>query len=245
MLVLASCSQTPKETTPEEPKPALLEQEISYTADSISMKGFLVYDTAMEGTRPGVLVVHEWWGHNEHARNTARNTARKLAKEGYVAFALDMYGDGAQATHPEEAGAFAGAVMQDPQGAATRFGAALEQLLNDGPTNPNEIGAIGYCFGGGVVLNMARIGMPLDAVISTHGSLQAVEPAQKGMVKGRILVLNGGADPFVPAESQATFKAEMDSAGVDYTFINYPGVVHAFTNPEATAMGEKFGLPLS
>jgi dienelactone hydrolase len=241
-LALASCSPSTKTEEPAAPAgPALLEREITYTADSVDMKGLLVYDTLLDGDRPGVLVVHEWWGHNEHARNAAR----KLAAAGYAAFAVDMYGNGATADHPEQASAFTAAVMQDPDGAIARFGAALETLLNEGPVKTDDLAAIGYCFGGGVVLNMARQGMPLDATVSFHGSLGAVESARPGMVKGRILVLNGQDDPFVPAEAIAAFKAEMDSAGVEYTFINYPGALHAFTNPEATAMGQKFSLPLA
>ncbi|MBI1192340.1 MAG: dienelactone hydrolase family protein [Bacteroidetes bacterium] len=242
ILALASCSPSPKTEEAATPTgPALLEREITYMADSVEMKGFLVYDTLLAGDRPGVLVVHEWWGHNEHARNAAR----KLAAAGYTAFAVDMFGDGATANHPEQASAFTAAVMGDPQGAVARFGAALETLLNEGPVKTDDVAAIGYCFGGGVVLNMARQGMPLDATVSFHGSLGAVEPARPGMVKGRMLVLNGEADPFVPAESIAAFKTEMDAAGVNYTFINYPGAVHAFTNPEATSYGEKFSLPLA
>jgi dienelactone hydrolase len=240
-LALSSCNPSTKTEEAAPAGPALLEREITYTADSVQMKGLLVYDTLLAGDRPGVLVVHEWWGHNEHARNAAR----KLAEAGYAAFAVDMYGNGATADHPEQASAFTAAVMADPDGAIARFSAALETLLNEGPVKTDDLAAIGYCFGGGVVLNMARVGMPLDATVSFHGSLGAVEPAKPGMVKGRMLVLNGEADPFVPAEAIAAFKAEMDSAGVDYTFINYPGALHAFTNPDATAMGQQFSLPLA
>ncbi len=241
VLFLAACTSKPKETEETEPAAVLLEQEISYTADSVTMKGLLVYDTMLQGPRPGVLVVHEWWGHNEHARNAAR----KLANAGYTAFAVDMYGDGKQASHPDSAGAFSGALMQNPAGATARFVAAMEVLLNSGQVIPEDAAAIGYCFGGGVVLNMARQGMPLDAAVSFHGSLMAIEPAKPGIVKSRLLVLNGEADPFVPAESQQAFRAEMDSAGVDYTIINYPGAVHSFTNPGATAYGKEFNLPLA
>lgn len=218
----------------------LVTQEVSYQADGITMKGYLVYDGALEGERPGVIVVHEWWGHNEHSRNSAE----KLANAGYVAFALDMYGDGKTAEHPSDAGSFAGAVMQNFDGAKARFNAAVETLKADPHTNKDHIAAIGYCFGGGVVLNMAREGAELDAVATFHGSLGAVHDAEPGKVKAKILVMNGEDDPFVSPETKANFKTEMDAAGVDYKFIDYPGAVHAFTNPDATEKGKKFSLPL-
>lgn len=226
-------------TTPDAPR--IIGEEITYRADSITMQGYLAYDANTEGPRPGVIVVHEWWGHNEHTRNAAN----KLAEAGYTAFALDMYGDGKQAEHPDDAGAFAGAVMQNFDGAKARFMAALEQLKNHESTNRESIAAIGYCFGGGVVLNMARQGADLDAVATFHGSIGPIEPAQPGVVKARILVMNGADDPFVQPEAIEAFKAEMDSADVDYEFINYPGAVHAFTNPAATQKGEEFDLPLA
>ncbi|NQV54172.1 MAG: dienelactone hydrolase family protein [Flavobacteriales bacterium] len=221
--------------------PNVIGQEVTYEADSITMKGYLAYDASIEGKRPGVIVVHEWWGHNEHTRNAAD----KLAKEGYVAFALDMYGDGKTAEHPEDAGAFAGAVMQNFDGAQARFNAALKVLIDDAHSDPEHLAAIGYCFGGGVVLNMARQGAELDAVATFHGSIGPIEPAQPGVVNARLLVMNGKDDPFVSADAIASFKAEMDSAGVEYEFVNYPGAVHAFTNPAATEKGKKFELPLA
>ncbi len=241
-LMFSSCSQNAAESSEQsDPQPALMEREISYQGDSVTMQGYLVYDSSSADLRPGVLVVHEWWGHNEHARESAR----KLARLGYTALAVDMFGDGAQASHPEKAMEFSGALMQDPEGAKLRFIAAMETLMNEAPTQPDNLGAIGYCFGGGVVLNMARQGLPLDAVVSFHGSLMAIETARPGQTKARLLVLNGEADPLVPVAEQEAFMAEMDAAGVDYQFVNYPGALHAFTNPSATAMGEKFSLPLA
>lgn len=169
----------------------------------------------------------------------------KLAEAGYVAFALDMYGDGKQADHPEDAGSFAGAVMQNFSGAKERFNAAVSTLKENDKCDNESIGAVGYCFGGGVVLNMARQGADLDAVATFHGSIGPIEPATPGSVKGKILVMNGADDPFVSAEAIESFKNEMDSAGVTYEFVNYPGAVHAFTNPQATEKGEKFDLPLA
>jgi len=227
--------------TIEVAEPKIVGKEVTYEGDSIIMKGYIAYDENVEGPRPGVIIVHEWWGHNEHTRNSAE----KLAKAGYVAFALDMYGEGAQADHPQDAQAFAGAVMQDFDGAKARFNAALDVLRSNNNTNADEIAAVGYCFGGGVVLNMARQGADLDAVATLHGNIGAIEPAQPGSVKGKILVMNGEDDPFVSAEAIDAFKAEMEVAGVDYEFVNYPGAIHAFTNPESTTKGEEFDLPLA
>lgn len=220
--------------------PNLVSKEISYEGDSITMKGYLVYDENVKGPRPGVLVVHEWWGHNQHSRNAAD----KLAKDGYIAFALDMYGDGKKADHPEDAMAFSGQVMNDFEGAKKRFISAMETLKQDEHTDKDKIAAIGYCFGGGIVLNMAREGADLDGVATFHGSLGAVHPAGPGDIKAQVLVMTGVEDPFIPQTAVAAFKHEMDSAQVKYQVINYPNAKHAFTNPDATDKGIKFNLPL-
>lgn len=221
--------------------PEIVGKEVTYQADSVLMKGYIAFDKNREGKRPGVLVVHEWWGHNEHARENAR----MLAEAGFTALAVDMYGNGKQADHPEDASAFSGAVMQDFSGASDRFKAAMELLHRHPSVDTSSTGAVGFCFGGGVALNMARMGANLDAVVSIHGSLGAVEPANAGEVNANILVLTGGADPFVPQDAIDAFKAEMDAAGVNYEVVSYEGAMHAFSNPEATAMGEKFDLPLA
>ena len=140
-------------------------QELTYSADGLSMKGYLAYDDAQEGKRPGVLVVHEWWGHNDYARRRAR----MLAELGYVALAVDMYGEGKQANHPDDAGAFSGEVMNNLPAAKARFLAARDLLKAHERVQGEHIAAIGYCFGGGVVLHMARLGVDLDGVVSFHG----------------------------------------------------------------------------
>lgn len=224
--------------------PALAEivgKEIAYRADGVSFRGYLAYDDAIKGKRPGVLVVHEWWGHNPYARKRAR----MLAELGYVALAVDMYGEGKQASHPEDASKFSSAVMQNLAEAEQRFMAAYRTLQQQPVTDPQRIAAIGYCFGGGVVLAMARRGVPLHGVVSFHGSLGAGAPAQPGRIKAKILVLNGADDPFVTPEQIAAFKQEMQEAGADYEFINYPGAKHSFTNPDADKFGKQFNLPLA
>lgn len=215
-------------------------KEVTYTADGLNLKGYLAYDDASKEKRPGVLVVHEWWGQTEYIRKRAQ----MLAELGYVALALDMYGEGKQATHPEDAGKFSGAVMKNLDVAEQRFMAGLT-LLQQQPQTNQQVAAIGYCFGGGVVLAMARRGVDLDGVASFHGSLGAGAPVAPGKVKAKILVLNGADDPFVKPEQIAAFKQEMTAAGVDYEFVNYPGAIHAFTNPGATKTGKKFNLPLA
>ncbi len=214
---------------------------IDYVVNRQVMKGYLAYDNSIKGKRPGVLVVHEWWGHNDYARKRAR----MLAELGYTAFALDMYGDGKTASHPKDAGLFSGAIKKDLPLAKARFEAALNQLKSHATTDNNRLAAIGYCFGGGIVLEMARQGVDLKGVVSFHGSLATSHPAQAGKIKAKVLVLNGAADPFVKPDQIADFKAEMKAAGVDYRLINYPGAKHAFTNPAADGFGKKFGIPLA
>jgi dienelactone hydrolase len=208
-------------------------REIEYRQGATVLQGLIAWDDAVRGKRPGVLVVHEWWGNNEHARNQAR----RLAEAGYVAFALDLYGKGKIATHPQDAQAFAAEVTKDPELVATRFQAGLEQLKRDPHVDSTRLAAIGYCFGGGVVLDRARAGANLAAVVSLHGSLTTKTRAQPGKVKARILVLAGGADPFVPPDSVEAFKKEMQAAGARFDVIVYPGAKHGFTNPKAAQYG--------
>ena len=215
-------------------------KEVTYTAEGLNLKGYLAYDDASKEKRPGVLVVHEWWGQNEYIRKRAH----MLAELGYVALALDMYGEGKQAAHPEDASKFSGAVMKNLDVAEQRFMAGLTLLQQQPLTDKQQVAAIGYCFGGGVVLAMARRGVDLDGVASFHGSLGAGAPVAPGKVKAKVLVLNGADDPFVKPEQITAFKEEMSAAGVDYEFVNYPGAKHSFTNPSATENGKKFQLPL-
>jgi len=216
-------------------------KEVSYNEGDTVLKGYLAYDDSIKGKRPGILVVHEWWGHNEYARKRAR----MLAEEGYTALAVDMYGDGKLADHPDSAGKFAGMVTSNMPMMKARFLAA-EKTLKSQPTVDNKkIAAIGYCFGGGVVLNMARTGMDINAVVSFHGSLDAKIPVSKGKIKAEVLVLHGADDPFVKPEAIKAFKQEMNDANVSYRFISYPETKHSFTNPDADAFGQKFSLPLA
>jgi len=216
-------------------------EEITYEVDGTTLTGYLTYDANQTGQRPGILVVHEWWGLNDYVRTRAH----MLAKLGYTAFALDMYGDGKLATHPDDAQKFMTEVMNNMDVAKARFLAAQKILTEHDTTLPDKTAAIGYCFGGGVVLQMARDGDKLRGVASFHGMLSTQAPAKPHAVKAKVLVLHGADDPFVPAEQVDAFKKEMAAAVVDYKFIAYPGAVHAFTNPGATRVGEEFNLPLA
>jgi len=215
--------------------------DVKYQADGTTLNGYLAYDDAIKGKRPAVLVVHEWWGHNEYARRRAR----MLAELGYTALAVDMYGDGKQANHPEDAGKFAAAVSKNMPVAKARFEAGMDVLRKDKTVDSREIAAIGYCFGGGVVLNMARMGEELKGVASFHGSLGTDNPAQPGKIKARIISFTGEADPMIGADKVAAFKEEMKAAGADFRVVTYPGVKHSFTNPDADEFGKKFNIPLA
>jgi dienelactone hydrolase len=220
---------------------AIREEPVTYRDGEATMRGFVVYDDAVKGKRPGIVMVHEWWGITKHVHNEAQ----KFAQQRYTAFIADMYGDGQTADNPKDAGALSGSVMKNPTVMESRFNAARDQLAKHESVDPKRIGAVGYCFGGAVVLNMARAGADLAAVAGFHASLGLNTPAPApGTVKAKILVLNGGDDPFVKREQYEALMKDFDAAKADYRIIEYPGAVHAFTNPEATELGKKFNLPL-
>ena len=209
---------------------AVQTREIRYQDDNgTALIGYYAYDDAVEGKRPGIVVVHEWWGLNDYAKRRARD----LAALGYNALAIDMYGDGKHTEHPQDAQAFMAAAMKDPAAAARRFDAGLELLKLQPNTNKHQLGAVGYCFGGAVVLDAARRGEKLDGVVSFHGALATKTPAKPGVVRAKVLVEHGEAVSMVTAEQVAAFKAEMDAAKVDYEFVGIPGAKHGFTNPDA------------
>ncbi len=216
-------------------------EEVNYTANGTTLKGFLSYDENQQGVRPGIIVVHEWWGNNDYSERRAE----MLAKLGYIALAIDMYGDGKQADNPDDAGKYASQVMQNMDEAKARFDAGVNFLKEQSQTDTSRIAAIGYCFGGGVVLRMALAGDDLNAVVSFHGSLPTDSVKDAEDVKAKFLVCAGGADPFAPKEVVDKFKKVMDDAKVDYKFVSYPGALHAFTNPAADSLGKKFNIPIA
>jgi dienelactone hydrolase len=218
----------------------LKSETVTYQAGDQELTGYLVYDDAHTGKRPGVIVVHEWWGHDTYARTRAD----MLAAEGYTAFALDMYGSGRLADHPKDAGAMATEVVATKGLMQKRFLAALELLKKHPTVDASKVAAIGYCFGGNVILDMARAGIDLKAVAAFHASLTETIPAEPGKVKAVVRVFNGADDPFIKPEKLDALKKGMEIAGADFEYVAYPGVVHSFTSPSATERGERLKLPL-
>ena len=237
LLVSFNCSKQDNKMNEE---PSVKAEEISYSANGITLKGFLAYDENQKDKKPGIIVVHEWWGNNDYSRRRAE----MLAELGYVAMAIDMYGNGKQADNPEDAGKLATETMSNMEAAIAKFEAGVNFLKVQEQTDPEKIGAIGYCFGGGVVLNMALAGSDLNGVVSFHGSLPDTvnNPNQ---VKAKLLVCNGAADPFVPKEQVDAFEKAMDGADINYKVVNYPDALHAFTNPAADSSGKKFNIPIA
>ncbi|WP_298734344.1 dienelactone hydrolase family protein [uncultured Chitinophaga sp.] len=235
----SASSETAADTTAV-PEVKLKEEAVTYKDDTSTLIGYVVYNEASDAKRPGVLVVPEWWGLNDYTKSRAR----QLAELGYVALAVDMYGNGLQAPTPDEAGKAAGAFYNNPGLIKSRMAAALAELKSFSQTDTGRVAAIGYCFGGAMVLNAAKMGLPFNGVVSFHGSLAGVNP-DKDLLKAKILVCHGGDDKFVSAQEEAQFKKGLDSIGADYTFKTYPGATHAFTNPAATETGKKFNMPIT
>jgi dienelactone hydrolase len=242
LLGAAACSHGgEKSATPSTAADAdVQEKEVTYDDGETKLKGVIVYPKNVEGPRPAVLVVHEWWGLNEHARKQAE----RIADLGYVGMAIDMYGEGKQATHPDDAQKFMMEVMSNLALGEKRFEAAKKVLENDPRVDKTKIAAVGYSFGGAVVLHMARIGEDLDVAGSIHGNLSTPAPMEPGKFHGKIFVATGAADPFVPPEQVAAFRKEMEDAGASFEIEEYPNAKHAFTNPEADQLGKEYNLPL-
>ncbi|TLM79844.1 dienelactone hydrolase family protein [Microbulbifer harenosus] len=215
-------------------------EEIEYTVDGESFTGYLAYDDSIEGKRPAILLVHEWWGMNDFTREETE----RLAAEGFTAFALDMYGTNVGADNPSDAAALMNKTLETEGAPLKRFQAALDLINAHETVEAGQVAAQGYCFGGAVALTMARLGLPLKGVVSFHGALQTDVKIKKGDVKAQIQVYTGGDDDMIPADDVANFVVEMQNAGVRFDVISYPGAKHGFTNPAATARGEKFGVPL-
>lgn len=232
VLITVSCGVKTKDAK-------IREENVIYTIDDKEFNGVVVYNENLTGARPVVLVVHEWWGLNDYPIMRAR----KLAEMGFIAMAVDMYGSRRIAADPTEAQQLATPFYQDPQLSKTRLKAALLKLNDFTQADMGKVYAIGYCFGGSVVLNAAKLGADFTGVVSFHGGLAGVPP-KKELLKAKVLVCNGEKDQFVSAGEITTFKHQMDSIGADYRFIEYPNATHAFTNPDATRTGKKFNLPI-
>jgi dienelactone hydrolase len=218
----------------------LKEQTVTVNSDGASLSCYVVYNDAIKGKRPAVLVLPEWWGITDYPRMRAR----MLAQLGYVGMAVDLYGDGKVADSPALAQTYAMPFYQHPEKAKTRIDSCIAKIRSFDVVDSANIGAIGYCFGGGMLLNTARLGDDLKGVVSFHGSLIGT-PARKDLLRTKLLVLHGNADQFVTPKDVAAFKKQMDSIGASYTFIGYDSATHAFTNPASTANGQKFHMPIA
>lgn len=214
-------------------------EEVSYDIDGKTHKSFVAYQGDADQVKPVVMVLPEWWGVTDYTKNRAR----QLAELGYFAMIVDYYGEGKTVDNPKEAASLSGEFYKVPINARLKFDKAKAQLLKFDNADYNKIAVIGYCFGGAQALNMARLEDDLKGVVSFHGNLMTGIKPKNNDVK--ILVCNGQADTFVPAEEIAAFKKQMDSAKIDYKFIDYPNALHSFTNPEATAIGEKYNIKVA
>lgn len=221
------------------PPSNIKEKMISYKTGDVTSLAFVAYDANIKGKRPVVLVVHEWWGLNEYTKMRAR----KLAELGYLAMAVDLFGNGKTAANPKEAQELTTPFYKDPQLARKRLDAAETKIREFPEADPANIAAIGYCFGGFIVLNDAKLGADLKGVVSFHGGLGGVTP-DKNLLKAQILVCHGGSDKFVSMNDLETFKHQLDSIGANYTVRVYANATHAFTNPESTNNGKRFSMPI-
>jgi dienelactone hydrolase len=213
---------------------AVMHQEvITYKDGDTELTGYLYWDDAFTGKRPGILVAHEWWGLNDYAKLRAE----MLAEMGYVAFAADMYGDGRVTRHAEDAKGWMQQITANVADWQRRALLGLEQLKAHDQTDSERLAAIGYCFGGATVMQMAYAGVELDGVVSFHGSLPPATAEQAKRIKGRVLISHGDADPFVPRERLAAFSEPLSAAGVDWEMDIYGGAQHSFTNPYADGYG--------
>lgn len=210
---------------------AIQTKTVTYKHGDLECKGFVAWDDAVQGKRPGVLVVHEWWGLDEYARSRAQ----QLAQLGYVAFACDMYGNGKIAEHPDDARKMAGVVRMNIDDWRKRAQVALEVLKAQPQCDNSKLAAIGYCFGGSTALQLAYTGADLKAVATFHAALPTPTANEVDALKARILVCHGAADTFIPEASVKSLRESLDKGGRGYVFVEYPGVLHSFTVPGADA----------
>jgi len=204
-------------------------QKVEYKEGDTVCEGLLVYDDTFQGKRPGIIVAHQWKG----VTDFEKMRAEMLAMRGYVALCSDVYGKGVRADNPKDAAALAGKYKADRKLLRARINAALDFLRKQERVNPQIIGAIGYCFGGTTVLELARSGADVKGVVSFHGGLGSPAPADAKNIKSKVLVLHGADDPFVPADEVLAFQKEMRDAKVDWQLKAYGGAVHSFTDKSA------------
>lgn len=210
-------------------------EALNYEVAGKPYVGYIAYDDAAAGKRPGVLIAPEWVGVNDYSRGRAR----QLAEMGYVAMVMDPYGEGKNASSVAQSAEWSGALKKDRKELRIRVRGAFDVLLKQPNVDPAKTAAIGYCFGGTTVLELARSGADVKGVVSFHGSLNTDMPAKEGELKAKVLVAHGADDPFVPPEEVAAFMKEMQAAKADWQFVAYGNAVHSFTNPGAGAAGLK------
>ncbi|HEY5892999.1 MAG TPA: dienelactone hydrolase family protein [Chthoniobacterales bacterium] len=218
---------------------AIVEKSVTYEHEGVKLIGFLAYDDTKTATGkpPGVLVIPEWWGLNDYVKSRTK----QLAELGYVAFAADMYGGAESTTDAGRASQLAGqfygkALMPE------RANAGLDALVKTGLADESKLAAIGFCFGGSTVQTLTYSGAPLLGIVSFHGNPVNAPAGIAGKVKTKFLLLNGGADPFVTSADNARLERSLEAAKITYQSINYPGALHAFTNPAADELAAKNGL---
>jgi dienelactone hydrolase len=202
---------------------------VQYKQGDTVCEGWLAYDPAVKGARPGVLLVHDWFGATDHQKEQVQ----KLAALGYVALAADVYGKGVRPTTASAAGVEAGKLYKDRALARARVRAGLDYLSSRPQTDATRLAVTGYCFGGMCALELARSGAPVKAVVTFHGSLASADPADAKNIKASVLNLHGADDPYVKAEEVRAYQDEMRAAGVDWQFVQYSGAVHSFTDERA------------
>ena len=246
-IIFTSCGNQASDNTSQtktmdstQSAPSIKTSDVVYTTNGKQSNGFIAYDENLKGKLPIVVIIPEWWGVTDYVKSRAK----QLAALGYFAIDADLFGEGKTAADPNEAMALTKPYYTNPDLTLPAVNAAIAKAATFPQADTTRVAAIGYCFGGFVVLNAAKLGAPLKAVVSFHGGLGGVQP-KKGLIQGDILVCQGGADQFVQEPEQMAFKKSMDSVGARYTFVSYPGASHAFSNPGATALGEKFKLPIA
>ena len=218
----------------------IISKEISYRWNDIQLGGYLAKPAKLTKKTPAILIVHEGWGLNDYPKSRAK----KLAELGYIALALDMYGNGTIAKHPKEESEFTKAVMSDSTKLNGVFRSAYYRILQEENVDEKKVAAIGYCFGGGVVIEMANRGLPLAGVISVHGGVKTRTLPLKGVIQSKVLIQNGELDPMISKETKQEFIERMKEASVEVKWIDYKKARHGFSNPEATELGKKFGTPV-
>ncbi|MHA7056491.1 dienelactone hydrolase family protein [Aquimarina sp. M1] len=237
-ITLSATSLTAQSRDQEKSK--IKTEEISYKDGEVNLKGVVYYPAKQKGKQPAILVVPEWWGLNEYVKSRAK----MLAELGYVAFAVDMYGNGLVVDNPTDAQANAGSFYSDPNLIKSRMQAAYNTVTQLEQVNAAKVSSIGYCFGGTVSLFAASLGVPLETVVSFHGGLTGFQ-ASPAMQNTEVLICHGASDSFVPQADIDNFHEQMKKNKITYQFKSYENATHAFTNKESTEVGEKFNIPIS